>query len=657
MSHRLKLFLLSAFFFGLLLLVYSNHFNNVFQFDDFHSVVNNEYITDLGNVALFFTDGSTITTNVSNQSYRPVVTLMNAFDYWLGGTMDPFYFHVSIFFWFVVLGLTLFFFFRKLFDSTALYQSTSYIAVFATAWFMLHTANAETINYIGARSDAFSTLCIVASFLLYFNRVGRKFYWYLLPMLLGIYTKQTGVMFVALLFVYVYLFEEERSVADVFNINHVKSIVRTLKKTAAAIIVGCSVFLINQFYMTPGTTTKWDTSVSKFEYFTTQFYVILHYIGNFILPTDLSADPDITIITPFYDKAIVMGFLLIVGLLIVAIRFSRNKDTRPIAFGILWFFIALIPTSSFLPRFQIANDHRTFFPYIGLVLSFSWFLAFRLKKNLDYINTHKIVRFGIPSLAALVICCYGYGAHQRNKVWQTQEALWHDVVKKSPKNGRGMMNYGLALMSRGDYEGAYKYYQKAEETLPYWSYLHINLAILRDAMGFPEEAEKYFRSALSYDPHNVEAYFFYANWLVKRDRTEQARSWLLKGQELSPAHIKTKSLLRDLEDIQVGGKASSLASLLETIDQFPTPENYLELSLAYYYASEYEKCIEACEKALESDPEFALAYNNICSAYNKLEEWEKAIEACHKALKINPEFELAKGNLSWAEEELDKLKQ
>ena len=171
-------------------------------------------------------------------------------------------------------------------------------------------------------------------------------------------------------------------------------------------------------------------------------------------------------------------------------------------------------------------------------------------------------------------------------------------------------------------------------------------------MGFPEEAENYFRSAISNDPNNVECYYFYANWLVKMERIEEARSLLLRGVELSPAHTKILSLLNTLKGRSDGEFAGSLPSLLETVAKFPTSENYLELSLAYYRNGEYEKCIGACEKSLEMNPEFALAYNNMCSAYNKLGEWEKAIEACKKALEIKPEFELAKGNLDWAEEEL-----
>ena len=38
-------------------------------------------------------------------------------------------------------------------------------------------------------------------------------------------------------------------------------------------------------------------------------------------------------------------------------------------FGLLWFVIALAPTSSFIPLAEVMNDHRMYFPYVGLVLA------------------------------------------------------------------------------------------------------------------------------------------------------------------------------------------------------------------------------------------------------------------------------------------------
>jgi tetratricopeptide (TPR) repeat protein len=92
----------------------------------------------------------------------------------------------------------------------------------------------------------------------------------------------------------------------------------------------------------------------------------------------------------------------------------------------------------------------------------------------------------------------------------------------------------------------------------------------------------------------------------------------------------------------------NLQMALDMVAKQKTPENYLNLSLKYYQAKQYEKCIEASQEALKLRPDYAPAYNNICSAYNEMKMWDKGIEACQQALKIDPDFQLAKNNLNWA---------
>ena len=60
MKTNTKIFLAGAFFLAVLLATYSNHFHNGFYFDDTHTIVNNQYIRDLGNIPLFFTDITTV---------------------------------------------------------------------------------------------------------------------------------------------------------------------------------------------------------------------------------------------------------------------------------------------------------------------------------------------------------------------------------------------------------------------------------------------------------------------------------------------------------------------------------------------------------------------------------------------------------------------
>src|ERR1700682_855169 len=81
----------------LVVLAYSNHFQNEFHFDDSHTVVDNPYIRSLKNIPRFFIDATTFSSLPSNQSYRPIVAASLAIDYWLGGGLNPFYFHLSTF--------------------------------------------------------------------------------------------------------------------------------------------------------------------------------------------------------------------------------------------------------------------------------------------------------------------------------------------------------------------------------------------------------------------------------------------------------------------------------------------------------------------------------------------------------------------------------
>ena len=53
-------------------------------------------------------------------------------------------------------------------------------------------------------------------------------------------------------------------------------------------------------------------------------------------------------------------------------------------------------------------------------------------------------------------------------------------------------------------------------------------------------------------------------------------------------------------------------------------------------------------KSLQIKPNNAVVLNNLCAAYNDLGKWQDAIQACSKALELEPDFKLAKNNLKWA---------
>jgi protein O-mannosyl-transferase len=665
---------------ALVTLIYSNHFNNQFHFDDTHTVTNNLFIRDIKNIPLFFKDGTTFSSLAQNQSYRPVVSTSLAFDYWLGKGCDPFYFHLSSFIIFLLQGTLMFFFTFKILDLSFKNSWNFYIAALATAWYMFHPANAETINYIIARSDLQATFFVLLAFVLFiFSPFCRKYFIYLVAVGLGTLAKPPAVMFAPMLFFYVLMFEQKASLSELLN---KKVLAPTILKTMPALFF-CAIMYMLVDHLTPRTWQSGGSSV--YHYFITQPFVIVHYFTTLFLPFGLSADTDWTPLDSIADYRFFVGGAFILLLIVIAIRTSKNEKYRPVSFGIMWFFLALIPTSSVIPLSEVMNDHRIFFPYVGLIISVCWSIGLLL---LHYKNKFQIVspRYGMAIMitAVLLLSGYSYGTHQRNIVWHSEESLWYDVTVKSPKNGRGLMNYGLVRMEKGDYSTAEKYFTRAIALWTKYNTLYINMAILKNATGDKIAAEDYFKRGIEYGVGYANGYFYYGRFLTDQMRYPEAIKMLNKALEISPADLNTRTTLMKayqgsedwnmlnklvLSTLELDAHNAEALTFLEAtklrkgsvelfadeVKKSPTAEKYLDLSLKYYQKGRYEECIGAAREALKLKPDYAEAYNNIGSAYNNLKQYDKAIAACQKAIEINPGFQIARNNLAWALNQRNEL--
>lgn len=646
-------------------ITYSNHFYNSFHFDDSHAVQNNGYIRNIHNIPLFFKDGSTSSALPQNQSYRPVVTTSLAVDYWLGSGYNLFFFHLSTFILFLLQGILMFWLYIRIFKISAPGNKLNiYIAFFAVTWYLLHPAIAETVNYIIARSDVQSTLFVMLAFVLYqYASWCRKYCLYLLPIIIGTLAKPPAIMFAPLLFTYILLFEERISFSDIFKKNRFKQLLVVIKKSLPAFIC-CILLYWLQGVLTPKTWQAGGTSAKL--YLITQPFVVLHYFQMFFVPNALSADTDWQLLSGILNWRFFIGASFILAMLAIAFFTSKKANQRPVSFGIAWFFLALLPTSSIIPLAEVMNDHRMFFPFAGLCISVSWAIGLLVKR---YANRYKIP---LIVILCLLLAGYAYITYQRNEVWHTEESLWHDVTIKSPANGRGLMNYGLSKMAAGDYVTADIYFTKALKLLPYYSSLYINIGVLKAATGHPAVAETWFKKAFWYGSNYPDPYLYYGRFLNEQGRYPEAIINLQRALALAPANLYARILL--MEGYEKTGRKDELKTLalgtlqlspdntaakryladaeninpVAAANTSPTAEKYLNLSLAYFNTGNYKNCIDAAHKALALKPNYDLAYNNICAAYNRLQKWDEAIIAGKKGLSINPDNDLLKNNLAVA---------
>jgi tetratricopeptide (TPR) repeat protein len=628
-------------------LAYSNHFDNAFHFDDFHTVTDNPYIRSLGNIPKFFTNAETFSTLSSNRSYRPLISTSLALDYWAGSGLRPFFFHLSTFLWYLLQLTLMFLLFRRIFDAAMPDPRNAYFAFFAAAWYGVHPAIAETVNYIIQRGDLLSTLAVIAALYLYIaSPAARRYHLYLIPAALAPLCKPPALIFPFILLAYILLFEERRM---------------AFRKCIPAILVSVCVAIL-QAKMTPPSYVAGASSA--YGYRITQPFVALHYFVSFFLPLQLTADTDRMPLETIFSLEAIGGFVFVAAVLFAAILCSRRRDRAPIAFGLFWFLLALLPTSVFALA-EVENDHRMYFPFVGLVISGVWAVALALPRRANVLRA-------AAGIAAVILCLYGWGAYRRNQVWRTEESLWRDVTQKSPKNGRGLMNYGLTQMAKGEYPAALGYFERAVVYNPAYPFLEVNLGIANGALARDGEAERHFRRAIELAPGDAQVHFYYGRWLRSKNRGPVAISELRIAAMMNPSYLDPRYLLiqadaeqqdwpevkRIAGEIQrlAPGDATAASYLKATETGQSTPEAYLQLSLRYHQAGKYKECIDAARQALRLRPDYAEAYNNIAAAYESMNMWDEAIEAAKTALKINPNYQLAQNNLAWSESQKNRAK-
>ena len=640
-------------------LAYANHFNNAFHFDDFHTIVDNPAIRSLRNVPRFFHDATSFSVLPANRTYRPIVSASLALDYALGRGYVPFWFHLSTFLLFLGEVLLLDGLYRLLLDRTRPSPANAWIALFGAAWFGLHPAMAETVNYVIQRGDLYCALGSVGALLLYARAPRlRRTGLYLLPFALALLSKPPAAVFPVLLLLYVFFFEE----ADAAPLHRLRrGLVAMLPSVAVA---GALLWL--QVAMTPRSFAP--SILSPWDYRLTQPFVWARYAGELFLPLHLNVDTDLEAFSGLNLRAVV-GLVFLAALLVAIWMTARRRVLYPIAFGLLWFVVTQLPTSLY-PLSEVENDHRMFFSFAGLILAATWGVWLLLERLIARTELQTELgprlRPALAVLAVLVLAGYGYGAHRRNAVWHDEESLWRDDVEKSPHNGRGLMIYGLTQMNKGDYASALDTFKRALVFTPNYATLEINLGVVNGLLADrgegarAAEAERHFQRAIALSPGDDGPHSYYGRWLSQHGRFAEAIAQLQAAIALDPPRPMQHDLLIQAY-LHAGDPQAAQRAAQETLAFVPddglaqqtlrhpqelTAADWINLSLSQYKQAAYPQAVESARKALQLDPNSVEAYTNIGAAYGAMQQWDEAIRNEREALRLRPDYQLAKNNLN-----------
>ena len=361
-KHLLAIFLISA----LSAIIYSNSFDCSFHFDDQHAIVENYAIHRFDLKEIF------------SSSNRPVLDITLAVNYYFG-KLNVFGYHLVNLLLHISNGIMLYFILFQTANLTSMkekYGQRAYrIALYASLIFIAHPIQTQAVTYIISRSSVLATTFYLLTILLFIQAFqkssklkAQSLKLYLIGAFfascLGMGTKQIAATLPLTLLIYDFYFISDANLKMLKE--HYKVHIAMFSTMAVTIYLSASgLQKFVSFDYAKGVQMPFSESVTSFQYFMTQLHVIPYYIKLLFIPTNLNLDYDWPI-TRSIDLPTVMFFILLVAIVVFAVWAYRRA--RLLSFGIIWFFVTLSVTSSFVVIYDVIFEHRLYLPSIGFAI-------------------------------------------------------------------------------------------------------------------------------------------------------------------------------------------------------------------------------------------------------------------------------------------------
>lgn len=203
-----------------------------------------------------------------------------------------------------------------------------------------------------------------------------------------------------------------------------------------------------------GRSTREELTYSRIDYFLTQLRVVVTYVRLLLFPVNQNLDYDYPLQKIFFSAPVILSLMFHVLMLTSATflffksRLHLNNSNllhgacfRLCSFGIVWFYVALLVESSFIPILDVIFEHRIYLPSFGFFLAIvsgaASFVAYREA-------TRKVVWIGL----AVICLVLTTATIRRNHIWSDELRLWEDTVSKSPHKTRALNNLAAVYMTR-----------------------------------------------------------------------------------------------------------------------------------------------------------------------------------------------------------------
>lgn len=471
---------------GLTLLAYLPSFHAAFQYDDFAGIVGNRYI-HVRDLSLASLRGAAFQDRRQN---RPLGNLTLAVNYFFNGT-DPFGYHLVNFGILLLTALGIWLLLEKLMGKLGFDPGRARLAAWLAAMvWAVHPVNTQAVTYIVQRHASLAGLFSVWSIYLFHLGLekGRRIFFVGAGMLCAsaLLSKETAITLPTIMLAYkIYFFDGLKP-----------GWLRRNRKWALTLLL--FYLAAGAVFLRPGMLAKVSDDLGQAQFTPWQRLAAR--------PMALCWYP-LIIIFPFpqfqsllHDfswsgSALQVAAMIVSAMIILALIFlaaSRAAAQRVFSFCVLWYFGQLLVEAMPLP-IAVAHEHRLYLASLAMIApAIAWPVL-------------KVKNLKAAAAWILVIALFFSGfTFMRNRVWQSQESLWHDTAMKSPALLWSWYYYCLALGETGKCRKTIFACSMATAVADNDYKVRNNLGICYFQTGRADLAEGELLKAVEYSPDHVD---------------------------------------------------------------------------------------------------------------------------------------------------------
>ncbi|HET8761317.1 MAG TPA: hypothetical protein VFN94_09620, partial [Nitrospiria bacterium] len=435
---------------GAIVAAHGGAVRGAFHYDDMPTVSDNLAIRTFQPL-VYLTSPSAATAEPGSAGFRPVTVLTFAGNYALGRLVPAGYLAVNL----VLHALIAWMVFVT---GRTLLRDDAW-ALFAALVYAVHPLNAESVNYVVARSSLLAALGSLVTVWAFFRRRAGGGWWWtgvsVAAFVMALLSKESGVAVLIPLAAAVVM---DPVAGAPRHRRKASEIVREAWQALWPYGIAASLYLV-AWWLVAGAHAEQHGRAAAYP-----VWAFAEIVGRSMLlwvwPWPLGLDHPVAFASGF--SAWTAGWLAAwLAVLIGAALVYRTR--RPIvSWCLLWALAGLVPLAP-LPWITVKGlmqENRMVFSAIAL----AWLTAVVARETLSAYHRaasarrwavcDRLVRGGAMASAVVVLIAAAAMDRARSAVWADDARLWREMVARSPESRTGYTNLGAAYMARNEYDRA-----------------------------------------------------------------------------------------------------------------------------------------------------------------------------------------------------------